>query len=145
MYTSLNYTRVWHFSSRVRFHCICIISHIPAKTMASQTLPKPSETSETSMSLSAKPVEVPRCHTLPLSYCWTVVPYSSFQLNPHQHFCLPLVTCLPCHLSWLSPTPCFSLMIFNVFIHIRSCAEGRRGPTSIHGYYLPRVFPLNHP
>lgn len=111
VYTNLKYTRVWYFSSRVRFHCIWIISNIPIETMASQTLPKHAETSETHLSLSAKLVKVPKMSHPPLFLlldCGTLLIIWSFQLCLHKHFCLE-ISWFVCHITSADPLQCLSL------------------------------------
>lgn len=80
MYTSLKYTRVWYPRSRVSYHCAWMVSNISAEAMASQTLPRHAETSETQLSPSAKPVKVSMVsytHPFPIAWLWYLLKMST--------------------------------------------------------------------
>lgn len=110
MSTSLKYTRVWYPRSRVRCHCAWIVSNISAEAMASQTLPRHAETSETHLSLSAKPVKVPTVSYTPLSYCLMVVPTENVNSICINTSVSDYLICLPHHFLWLFVSLCCSLV-----------------------------------
>lgn len=128
---------MWYSSSRVRFHCIWILSNIPAETVASETCQSMQRPLIPTCPCIPSLFKFLRCHTLSLFYCLTVVPYWSLQLCLYKHFCLQ-ITRFVCHVtsavSNLLFLCCFLILLYAML-------RGREKGTTIDLWlFLARYF-----